>query len=118
VPDALGWIKYLDQQISKQALAGLMDLGQTEHDSRALGETLLDLFMLCLKSLADEVSLIATSGWPSAATWMGCAPGPTSATGAPPGGWPTCWPSAATWTGCAAGLQTATRLLPSEWPTC
>ena len=64
VPDPTAFIKYLDSQIAKQALAGLMDLGQSEHGSRALGETFLDLFMLCLKSLADEVSLIATSGWP------------------------------------------------------
>ena len=64
VPDALAFIKYLDGAMAKQALAGLMDLGSTDHGSRALGETFLDLFMLCLKSLADEVSLIATSGWP------------------------------------------------------
>ena len=38
------------------------------------------------------------SCWPSAATWTGCAPGPTPATGTPPCGWPSCWPSAATWT--------------------
>ena len=64
VPDALAFIKYLDGAMAKQALAGLMELGSTDHGSRALGETFLDLFMLCLKSLADEVSLIATSGWP------------------------------------------------------
>ena len=37
-----------------------------------------------------------------------CAPGPTPATGTPPGGWPSCWPSAATWTGCAPGPTPAT----------
>ena len=50
--------------------------------------------------------------WPSAAAWTGCAPGPTPATGTPPGGWPTCWPSAATWTGCAPGPTPATGTPP------
>ena len=48
------------------------------------------------------------SCWPSAATWTGCAPGPTPATGMPPMRWPGCWPSAATWTGCAPGPTPAT----------
>ena len=48
------------------------------------------------------------SCWPSAATWTrDCAPGPTPATGMPPGSWPTCWPSAATWTGCATRARNA-----------
>lgn len=64
VPDALGFIKYLDQQISKQALAGIIDLGQTEVGSRALGETFLDLFILSLQAMADEIATTATSGWP------------------------------------------------------
>ena len=41
-----------------------------------------------------------------------CAPGPTPATGLPPGGWPSCWPSAATWTGCAPGPTPATGTPP------
>ena len=86
--------------------------------------------------------------WPSAATWTelraradagdadaawrlaellararrpgrGCAPGPTPATGTPPGGWPSCWPSAATWTGrCAPGPTPATGTPPGSWPGC
>jgi len=64
VPDPMAFISYLDSQISRQALAGLMDLATTVHGARALGETFLDFFILSLKSLADEVSLIATSGWP------------------------------------------------------
>jgi hypothetical protein len=35
---------------------------------------------------------------------------PTPATGRPPGSWPTCWPGAATWTGCAPGPTPATGL--------
>lgn len=64
VPDALAFIQYLDQQISKQALAGIIDLGQTEVGSRALGETFLDLFTLALQAVADDIAMIATSGWP------------------------------------------------------
>ena len=60
----MAFISYLDSQISRQALAGLMDLATTAHGARALGETFLDFFILSLKSLADEISLIATSGWP------------------------------------------------------
>ena len=60
--------------------------------------------------------------WPSAATWTGCAPGPTQATGTPPVGWPGCWPSAATWTGpsrsCAPGPTPATGTPPVGWPAC
>lgn len=62
VPDALGFIKYLDQQMSRQALAGLMDLGDTSNGSRALGESFLDLFLLSLQSIADEIADTATTG--------------------------------------------------------
>jgi hypothetical protein len=65
IPDPMAFIQYLDQQISRQALAGLMDLATTPHGSRALGETFLDFFLLSLKSLADEIALVATSGWPT-----------------------------------------------------
>jgi hypothetical protein len=64
VPDALAFIKYLDQQISKMALAGIIDLGQTEIGSRALGETFLDLFVLALQGLADEIGDETTTGYP------------------------------------------------------
>lgn len=64
VPPTLPFIQYLDGQIAKQALAGLMDLGNTEHGSRALGETFLDLFLLSLQAVADEIAEIATVGWP------------------------------------------------------
>jgi len=64
-PDALGFIRYLDQVIAKQALAGLIELGQTETGSRALGESFLDLFLLALQAIADEVAITATSGHPN-----------------------------------------------------
>ena len=62
VPDAQAFIQYLDQQMSVMALAGVLDLGQTETGSRALGESFLDLFLLALQGLADEVATTATSG--------------------------------------------------------
>lgn len=63
-PDALEYIRYLDQQMSTMALAGLLDLGQTATGSRALGETFLDLFLLSLQAVADDIAKTATSGHP------------------------------------------------------
>ncbi|MEV4287361.1 hypothetical protein AB0K40_17795 [Nonomuraea bangladeshensis] len=62
VPDAMGFIRYLDQQMSRQALAGLMDLGDTSNGSRALGDSFLDFFLLSLQSIADEIADTATVG--------------------------------------------------------
>lgn len=64
-PDALAFIKYLDVAIAKMLLAGLIELGQTDNGSRALGETFMDLFQLSLQSVADEIATTATSGWPN-----------------------------------------------------
>jgi hypothetical protein len=63
-PDALAFIHYLDQQMSRQALAGLMDLGDTSNGSRALGQSFLDLFLLSLQAVAEEIAETATSGQP------------------------------------------------------
>lgn len=63
-PDTLAWIQYLDQQMSTMALAGFLDLGQTETGSRALGESFINLFMLSLQAIADELADVATSGAP------------------------------------------------------
>jgi len=62
VPDALAFLKYLDASIAKMALAGLIELGQSEHGSRALGESFLDLFLLSLQAEADDLADTATSG--------------------------------------------------------
>lgn len=64
VPDALGFVRYLDQQMSTSALAGLIDLGNTTNGSRALGDNFLDLFLLSLQAVADEIAGAATSGQP------------------------------------------------------
>ncbi|MFB4275738.1 hypothetical protein ACBJ59_10635 [Nonomuraea sp. MTCD27] len=63
-PDAMAYIHYLDQQMSRSALAGLMDLGDTSNGSRALGASFLDLFLLSLQAVADEIADTATSGVP------------------------------------------------------
>lgn len=64
VPDAMAFIRYLDQQQSTMALAGLIDLGNTTNGSRALGDTFLDLFLLSLQAVADDIASTATSGHP------------------------------------------------------
>jgi hypothetical protein len=54
VPDTLGFVRYLDQQMSRLALAGMLDLGETPNGSRALGAEFVDLFLLTIQALADE----------------------------------------------------------------
>lgn len=63
-PDALAFIKYCDVEMAKMVHAGLIELGQTDNGSRALGETFMDLFQLALQSVADEIASTATSGHP------------------------------------------------------
>jgi len=62
VPDALEFTRYLDQQMSRSALAGLLDLGETRNGSRALGDTMLELFFISLQAIADEIAEAATLG--------------------------------------------------------
>lgn len=64
VPDAMAYIRYLDEQMAKMALAGLLELGSTPNGSRALGSTFLDLFLLSLQAVGDEIADTATSGHP------------------------------------------------------
>lgn len=60
VPDALAFLRYCDQQMSRMALTGVLDLGDTPNGSRALGDTMLDLLMLSLQTLAEEVAETVT----------------------------------------------------------
>ena len=62
VPDALGFINYLDQQITRNMLTQFLDLGNTPNGSRALGDTFMDLFFLSLQTIADEHADQATEG--------------------------------------------------------
>jgi hypothetical protein len=60
-PDVLAFIKWLDQQISKSALAQFLDLGgESSHGSRALGTAFVDLFTLAITAAAEEVADQAT----------------------------------------------------------
>jgi hypothetical protein len=61
VPDALAFLRYLDQQMSRMALTGVLDLGDTPNGSRALGDTMLDLLMLSQQSLADYTAEVITA---------------------------------------------------------
>lgn len=56
VPDTLGYLKYLDQQMSRMALVGHLDLGDTPNGSRALGEAFVDSFLLALQDIADSLA--------------------------------------------------------------
>lgn len=60
VPDTLGFVRYLDQQMSRVALAGMLDLGETPNGSRALGAEFVDLFLLTIQALADELAETVT----------------------------------------------------------
>lgn len=60
-PDAIAFIRYLDQQMAGMVLAGFLNLGETTHGSRALGETFLDMFTLALQAVADEHADITTA---------------------------------------------------------
>lgn len=60
VPDALAFIRYLDEQMSTMMLAGVLNLGQTEHGSRALGDVFMDLLVDAVQSIGDQVAAIAT----------------------------------------------------------
>jgi hypothetical protein len=64
-PDALGFLGYLDQQITGSALAAIIELGHSTYGSKALGESFLDLFLLALQAAADLIGDTATFGSPS-----------------------------------------------------
>jgi hypothetical protein len=61
VPDTLAFIRYLDQQMSTMALAGMLDLGSTPNGSRALGNAFIDLFMLALQSIGTGIADTASA---------------------------------------------------------
>lgn len=60
VPDALAFIRYLDEQMAGMVLAGFLNLGSTPNGSRALGDSFIDLFKLATKAVADEHADTAT----------------------------------------------------------
>jgi len=60
VPDALAFVRYLDQQMAGMVLAAFLNLGETPNGSRALGEEFVDVFMLGLQSIAESLADTAT----------------------------------------------------------
>lgn len=61
VPDTLGFIEWLDRQISRSALMPHLELGQgASGGSRALGEAFIDSFMLALETLGESAADTAT----------------------------------------------------------
>jgi hypothetical protein len=64
-PDAIGFLGYLDQQITGSALANIVELAHSTYGSKALGESFLDLFLLSLQAAADLVGDTATFGSPT-----------------------------------------------------
>lgn len=61
VPDAVAFIKYLDGQMTRATLTSILDLADTTHGSRALGETFMDVFLIALQTIADAHAEQATA---------------------------------------------------------
>ena len=61
VPDPMGFITYLDQQMTRGALAGVVDMPGSAHGSRAAAATFVDLLMLSLQSIADHMAETMTT---------------------------------------------------------
>lgn len=56
LPDTLGWVRYLDQQIAQSALASVLNLDASPNGSRALGETMLSLLRQSWGAVAREIA--------------------------------------------------------------
>lgn len=55
-PDVLAFIEYLDRLMTRQALAGILDMPAATHGSRALGETVVDFLLLSQQAIAEYVA--------------------------------------------------------------
>lgn len=55
VPDTLGWIRYLDQQIAQSVLASVLNLDASPNGSRALGDTMMGLLKKSWGATAREI---------------------------------------------------------------
>jgi hypothetical protein len=60
VPDTLGFVRYLDQQITKSVLADVLNLDASPNGSRALGETVIDLLVMSWEAVAREIAVPAS----------------------------------------------------------
>ncbi|MFI2663265.1 phage portal protein family protein [Micromonospora carbonacea] len=60
VPDTLGFIKFLNQEMSRSVLMQHMDLGSTDSGSRSLGGAFIDSWTLALESIGEQIADTAT----------------------------------------------------------
>ena len=60
VPDAMGFIRYLDSQMAQMALVSVLNLDSSPNGSRALGETFIDLLLTSLNSVGSDMAETAT----------------------------------------------------------
>lgn len=61
VPDTLGLVRYLDQQIAQSVLASLLNLDASPNGSRALGDVLVGLLEMSWAATAKEITTPATA---------------------------------------------------------
>lgn len=61
VPDVLGFINYLDRQMTRSTLTSILDMATAERGSRALGETVMDLMVYAQQAEADDLAAEATA---------------------------------------------------------
>lgn len=59
LPDILGFVRYLDQQIATSVLATLLNLDASPNGSRALGDVMLELLSKSWEATAREIALPA-----------------------------------------------------------
>src|ERR1044072_1423190 len=60
IPDAVGFMRFCNEEMAKGFLAMFMNLGQTETGSRALGSEFLDFFSNALEAVAGWYADITT----------------------------------------------------------
>lgn len=56
VPDTLGFIQFLNQEMSRSVLMQHVDLGSTQSGSRALGSAFIDSWTLALESIGEAIA--------------------------------------------------------------
>lgn len=61
VPDAVAFMNYLDQQMTRSTLTSILDMATTTNGARSLGEVIVDVFLLALQAIADTIAGTATS---------------------------------------------------------
>lgn len=61
VPDAVAFLAYLDQQMTRSTLTSLLDMPTSQRGSRALGETIMDVMVYAQQAVADQHAAAATS---------------------------------------------------------